>query len=281
MSKPYICSNILCGCDGTLIKENEIAKVIHNYNTERNYDWHIRFPEITIDGICAIPEFIGTECGLSLIIYCMDAWMYKKKRLITMDGIMISKPILYKKTYIEKREKYTIDDYNMILQKISKDLRDMKFNKVEGVFYTSDNSHPLLYSLVGSEDENLNCLSYGCGNVDECCVCLDDTKTTTPCGHKLCVACWVNIKMVKRRLPCPICRENLRQREKLSHLFPLGYIGLDNLYEDFYDRGGDGGGDEDGDHDYTLTSYNSIIGATYYDDDVIRMTIEYEENRDE
>jgi hypothetical protein len=48
--------------------------------------------------------------------------------------------------------------------------------------------------------------------------------------------------MIRRRLPCPICRENLRQREKLAHLFPPGFIGLDNLHADFYDGGDDGGG---------------------------------------
>ena len=46
--------------------------------------------------------------------------------------------------------------------------------------------------------------------------------------------------MIRRRLPCPICRENLRQREKLAHLFPPGFIGLDNLHSDFYDGDGDG-----------------------------------------
>jgi len=33
----------------------------------------------------------------------------------------------------------------------------------------------------------------------------------------------------------------------LAHLFPPGFIGLDNLHADFYDRDGDDGGDGGGD----------------------------------
>jgi hypothetical protein len=143
----------------------------------------------------------------------------------------------------------------MVLTKISEDVLSMKFNKLEGVLYTADNLHPLLHPLVwggygidgrGDEEEEIaSCLPCsegdGGGDGDECCVCLETTKTTTPCGHKLCVMCWSHIRMIRQRLPCPICRENLRQREKLAHLFPPWFIGLDNLHADFYD------GDDDGD----------------------------------
>lgn len=258
MSHHYICSDILCGPASTDdLGDYEIAKVVHKYITERKrgtMDWYIRLPEIKIEGIKVIPEFIVNANGLSLILYGIDLWMYKKKRLITMDSIFTCKPILYKKTYIGKRVgcEYEVGDYNMVLTKISEDVLSMKFNKLEGVLYTADNLHPLLHPLVrgggdggcgdgGDEEEEIACcLPCGDGEGDECCVCLETTKTTTPCGHKLCMMCWGNIRMIRRRLPCPICRENLRQREKLAHLFPLGFIGLDNLHSDFYDRGGDG-----------------------------------------
>lgn len=247
MSKHYILGDILCGpASADNLGDYELAKVVHKYATERKCGcggggdggdededgdggWRIRLPEITIEGIKVIPEFIGNANGLSLILYGIDVWMYKKKRLITMDSIFTYKPILYKKTYIEKRVgcEYDVDDYNTVLTKISVDVSCMKFNKLDGVLYTADNLHPLVRGEGGGEGE-------------ECCVCLETTKTTTPCGHKLCMMCWGNIRMIRRRLPCPICRENLRQREKLAHLFPLGFIGLDNLHADFYDRGGDG-----------------------------------------
>jgi hypothetical protein len=264
MSHHFICSNILCGPASTDdLGDYELAKVVHKYATERKRgltdrgeDWHIKLSEIKIEGIRVIPEFIGNANGLSLILYGIDLWMYKKKRLITMDSIVTCKPILYKKTYIARQVgyEYDVSVYNMVLKNISEDVLSMKFNKLEGVLYTADNLHPLSQPLVwGSgvggcdeEDENMNCLPCDDGDMegDECCVCLDATKTTTPCGHKLCVMCWVNIKMIRQRLPCPICRENLRQREKLAHLFPPGFIGLDNLHADFYD-GGDGGDDVD------------------------------------
>jgi len=263
MSHHFICSNILCGpASSDALGDYELAKVFHKYATERksrgrcgDRDWHIRLPKIKIEGITVIPEFVSNCNGLSLILYGIDLWMYKKKRLITMDSIATCKPILYKKTYIGPRAdcEYDVDVYNIVLKNISEDVLSMKFNKLEGVLYTPDNLHPFSQPLVwGSgvggcdeEDENMNCLPCVEGDVDgdECCVCLDATKTTTPCGHKLCVMCWVNIKMIRQRLPCPICRENLRQREKLAHLFPPGFIGLDNLHADFYDGlGGDGRG---------------------------------------
>jgi hypothetical protein len=268
MSHHFICSNILCGPASTdNLGDYELAKVVHKYATERkgggggwnrdeNGGLHIRLPEITIEGIKVNPVFIGNANGLSLILYGIDLWMYKKKRLITMDSVVTCKPILYKKTYIGRLVggyEYGVSDYNMVLTKISEDVCSMKLNKLEGVLYTADNLHPLRsgddggVSWVDEEDDILSCLPCGEGEGEECCVCLDVTKTTTPCGHKLCVVCWGNIRMVRRRLPCPICRENLKQREKLAHLFPPGFIGLDNLHADFYDRGGDGNGDGNGD----------------------------------
>lgn len=250
MSKHYIWGDLLCGPASTdNLGDYELAKVVHKYVTERKCGdgiggldddggldvdedggWRIRLLEITIEGIKVIPEFIGNANGLSLILYGIDLWMYKKKRLITMDSIFTHTPILYKKTYIGKRagSDYAVDDYNTVLTKISEDVLCMKFNKLEGVLYTADNLHPLVR---------------GGGDGEDCCVCLETTKTTTPCGHKLCVICWSNIRMIRRRLPCPICRENLRQREKLAHLFPPVFIGLDNLHADFYDRDGDAGDD--------------------------------------
>ena len=268
MKHYYIWSNILCGPASTDdLGDYELAKVVHKYATERKRgltdrgeDWRIRLPEIKIEGIRVIPEFIGNAIGLSLILYGIDLWMYKKKRLITMDSIVTCKPILYKKTYIGRcvGYEYEVSVYNTVLTKISEDVLCMKFNKLEGVLYTADNLHPLSQPLVwdvGScdeEDEIASCLSCGegegegGGDGDECCVCLETTKTTTPCGHKLCVMCWGNIRMIRRRLPCPICRENLRQREKLAQLFPPGFIGLDNLHADFYDGEGHGGDDGGG-----------------------------------
>jgi hypothetical protein len=248
MSKHYILGDILYGpASADNLGDYELAKVVHKYAMERKCvgggGWRIRLPEITIEGIKVIPEFIGNANGLSLILYGIDVWMYKKKRLITMDSIFTYKPILYKKTYIEKRVgcEYEVDLYNTVLTKISVDISCMKFNKLEGVLYTADNLHP----LVGGDGD-------GGGEGEECCVCLETTKTTTPCGHKLCVMCWGNIRMIRRRLPCPICRENLRQREKLAHLFPPGFVGLDNLYSDFYDHGGNDDGNRG----------NDLVGAT-------------------
>ena len=38
-----------------------------------------------------------------------------------------------------------------------------------------------------------------------CSVCLDSTKTKTPCGHTLCIPCWQKLKNNK----CPLCRGSI------------------------------------------------------------------------
>lgn len=44
---------------------------------------------------------------------------------------------------------------------------------------------------------------------EQCSVCLEETKTRTPCSHVLCLICWSKIKSIEGIKPCPICREEL------------------------------------------------------------------------
>ena len=59
-------------------------------------------------------------------------------------------------------------------------------------------------------------------NIDGCCVCLEMTRTTTPCGHFLCYKCWQNIKKGRcddstcdctNHRKCPICRGDITNTE--------------------------------------------------------------------
>jgi hypothetical protein len=45
--------------------------------------------------------------------------------------------------------------------------------------------------------------------VDNCSVCMEETKTKSLCGHTLCLICWSKIKSIEGIKQCPICRENL------------------------------------------------------------------------
>lgn len=203
--------------------QKEIGSAIYKHYTERKYDkvnWKVHFPIIEIAGIYVSPEFVSNDKGLSLHLYGVDLWMYKKKRLITMGSVFMCKPILYEKIYIEKMEKYILSDFDNVLTLIDEDIKNMKLNKLDGVLYASNILHDV---------------EVGCGVDSECCVCLDLTKTVTPCGHKLCVECWSHIKVKGRELPCPMCRVDLRQSEEMGRLLNREAFEGDHGIDGFHD----------------------------------------------
>jgi hypothetical protein len=188
-------------------------------------NWHYYLPVKEIDGVDVETQFVGNENGLSLYIKSI-AYLYGRKRLITCDTAIIKHPILFKKTYIkkEKGEDYSLRDFINVLEKIDCDINIMKFNKLDGVLYTPDVLHPKDQGCVFNHFDEKNNEIMTCIDAvsEECCVCLDSTKTTTLCGHKLCVMCWGKIKKNGRNVPCPICRKNLTNREEIDHLYPNG-----------------------------------------------------------
>jgi len=204
---------------------------------ERNKGcWHYYLDINVICGISVDVELVRNQNGLSILITPFNVWLYDKKKLIVVHSIIVKNPILYRKTYFKKEQhgkdciKYTLEDFNRVLEEIDNDIVNMKFNKLEGVFYTSDNLHPMMAPPVRSIEENINQLGCDHDHPEECCVCLDTTKTITPCGHKLCVMCWDKIKKNGRDLPCPLCRANLRNRKSVQHIYPEGWVGPDDEY---------------------------------------------------
>lgn len=206
-------------------------------------------PVKEIDGVDVETEFVGNENGLSLYIKS-SAWMYGRKRLITCDTAIIKHHILFKKTYIKKEKgvNYNLRDLINVLEQIDADINIMKFNKLDGVLYTPDVLHPKNQDSVFIHFEEKSSEIMTCdGEVaEECCVCLDSTKTTTLCGHKLCVMCWGKVKKNGRKVPCPICRKNLTNKEEIDHLYPNGMAtGPDAESEtDWSDDDDDESGDE-------------------------------------
>jgi len=188
-------------------------------------NWHYYLPVKEIDGVDVETQFVGNENGLSLYIKSI-AYLYGRKRLITCDTAIIKHPILFKKTYIkkEKGEDYSLRDFINVLEQIDNDINIMKFNKLDGVLFTPDILHPKDQGCVFTHFDEKSVQIITCIDAvsEECCVCLDSTKTTTLCGHKLCVMCWGKIKKNGRDIPCPICRKNLTNREEIDHLYPNG-----------------------------------------------------------
>lgn len=94
----------------------------------------------------------------------------------------------------------------------------LKFNRYVGQFTKDVNDIRLI--------ESWNSILSKCSNIStkssDCCVCKEETLTTTKCcGNNLCYYCWDKIKEIKEtdddydddyfaELPCPMCRSDLR-----------------------------------------------------------------------
>jgi hypothetical protein len=93
-----------------------------------------------------------------------------------------------------------------MLETIFADVPKLKFNKMEGRLQTEPIED--MYSFL-NEFENVET------EYQKCCVCLDNTSTTTCCNHHLCYQCLGNIKPTRDEdidcsiILCPICREEI------------------------------------------------------------------------
>ena len=186
-------------------------------------------PVETIDTLKVYCKLVVNQNGMSIVIHSDNLKMYAHTNETNgIDGKTIKwkhkvntqiKQMLFRKTYIKKLTKYTLKDYESVLKHIHKDIKVMKFDKLNGVLTTPEIEHPKQAPHVGGNRELIN-IPCDEENPEECSVCLDTTKTTTPCGHKLCVACWSSIKKKRETqapsvLPCPICRDDLFHTEKI------------------------------------------------------------------
>jgi hypothetical protein len=211
----------------------EMSKLSKFNDTDVEKNWFY-LPYQQIDGVDVDARIVRNENGLSVYIIA-NAWIYGRKRLITCEIAVIKQHILFKKTYI-KKEKYDSSDFTNVMEEIEKDINKMKFNKLDGVLYTPEIETPMKQAFVFNSDENTYHHLPIAENAEDCCVCLDSTKTITPCGHKLCVMCWGKVKLISKKVPCPYCRENLTQREAVEHLYKdEQLIGPDN-YSDSEDE---------------------------------------------
>jgi hypothetical protein len=170
-------------------------------------------PVFVIEGLKVSCELVVNENGMSLFIRTSKMLMYNIAQ--HDERAFVVRQLLFRKTYIKKLTKYTLKDYETVIKHMNNDIKDMKFDRLNGVFVTPQIKHPKEVPHVSSNLENLNSVPYS-SNSEECSVCLELTKTTTPCGHKLCVSCWCLIKHKGRELPCPICRADLFQSKKIG-----------------------------------------------------------------
>ena len=183
-------------------------------NTMENGRSLVVLPVFEIDFLKVNCEFIVNENGMSLFIRTSKMLMYNSVQ--HDERAFVVRQLLFRKTYIKKLTKYTLKDYESVIKHMNNDIKAMKFDKLNGVFVTPQIEHLREVPHVCSNKEILNSVPCDEKHPEECSVCLDTTKTTTPCGHKLCISCWCQIKPKGRELPCPICRADLLQSKKIG-----------------------------------------------------------------
>ena len=203
-----------CNCVSITSKGLPISIKLAIENTMSDGSSYVVLPVFQIDGLKVRCELVVNENGMSLWIITYKMLMYN----VTQhdDRAYVVRQMLFRKTYIKKLTKYTLKDYKSVIKHMNNDINDMKFDKLNGVFTTPQIAHPREVPHVCSNKEILNSVPCDEKHPEECSVCLDTTKTTTPCGHKLCVSCWCLIKPKGRELPCPICRADLLQSKKIG-----------------------------------------------------------------
>ena len=197
-------------------------------------------PVFVIEGLKVRCELNVNENGMSLWITTSQMLMYNIEQ--HDERAFVVRQMLFRKTYIKKLTKYSLRDYETVIKHMNNDIKDMKFDRLNGVFVTPQIKHPIEVPHVCGNKEILN--SVPCSlNSEECSVCLDLTKTTTSCGHRLCVSCWCQIKVKGRELPCPICRADLLQSKKIGI--------IDSRVDEDLDLVEDDSDDDDSDDDYS------------------------------
>lgn len=183
-------------------------------NTMSDGSSFVVLPVFVIDGLKVSCELIVNENGMSLGIKTSKMLMYNIAQ--HNERAFVVRQLLFRKTYIKKLTKYTLKDYETVIKHMNHDISVMKFDRLNGVFVTPQISHPREVPHVRSNMEMLNSVPCDEKHPEECCVCLEVTKTTTSCDHKLCVECWCLIKPNGIELPCPICRADLFQSKVIG-----------------------------------------------------------------
>jgi hypothetical protein len=237
------CKQTGCRCVPISSKGLPVSIKLAIDNTMEDGHSRVVLPVYEIDGLKVRCDFIVNENGMSLWIITSKMLMYDTT---PEDRAFIVHQMLFRKTYIKKLTKYTLKDYESVIRHMNNDINNMKFDKLNGVFVTPQIEHPMNVPHVCSNEENINRVPCNDKHPEECSVCLDTTKTTTPCGHKLCVSCWCQIKPKGRELPCPICRADLFQAKKIRIIdskVDEDVADNENVDNDWYDA------EEDDDHD--------------------------------
>ena len=88
------------------------------------------------------------------------------------------------------------------LDSFKKIVNSLRFDKVKGTIDDEQQDTKFFQEIISNPN-----ISFA--TVDNCSVCMEETKTKSLCGHTLCLICWSKIKSIEGIKQCPICREEL------------------------------------------------------------------------
>lgn len=125
----------------------------------------------------------GVKCSVELKHFGGEYMRYKIESKVVFDGNDFIN--LYESRM--KRCPLTYETVHEIIGEMYTDLPLLKYNKQIERFELKPTFETAELVYMGLEI---------------CCVCHEETPTTTTCGHTLCIICWQTLKKNK----CPICQ---------------------------------------------------------------------------
>jgi hypothetical protein len=105
---------------------------------------------------------------------------------------------LLSKFFYEISKENPVINNDEFLDSFKKIINSLRFDKVKGTIDDEEQDTKFFQELI----TNAN-ISFAL--VDNCSVCMEETKTKSLCNHTLCLICWSKLK----EKICPQCREEL------------------------------------------------------------------------
>ena len=163
---------------------------------KKNYNFQLPVKKVC-DIQCSVEIKITENNGSTSIKLNIDSEFYDEN----CDPI-----VLFSKTYSSVK----VSNVKEMIQKVFDDLNNLQLNKFRGCIHTKDESFEHDITFAMSElitNENIK------KDFDECCVCLEPTRSHLDCNHHICVQCLDRIEPSYEpsfndpQKKCPYCRE--------------------------------------------------------------------------
>lgn len=175
-------------------------KLITEFHNKEDYNYHI-----PIQTLCDIPVSCSIYIGKKMKIiagHTQHIYLKIKTRIsIAPDDLQedFDDVMLYCKSC-----EIGLHLTELVVEELFKDLPNLVFDKFIGKFVLNKSSNTEFAFL--KKHKNIKT------SFQECCVCMEDTMTTTCCNHHCCYECMSKIKLTldedeeRSNILCPMCR---------------------------------------------------------------------------